>query len=87
MESKTTHLNLSDGQVEESHAFADFQGRFGHTTHTHGRTETTVELEYDNFFKDCAVKALRELGVGHDELFGWRVNFVPNTVYVLEEVT
>ena len=79
----TAHLNLSDGQVEESHPFADFKGRLRDTTHTHGCTETTVELQDNNFLKDRTIKTLGELGVGHNELLGWRVNLVPNAAYVL----
>lgn len=41
-----TYLDLPDGKVEESHAFTDFDGRLGGTTHTHGSSKTTVELEH-----------------------------------------
>jgi len=53
-------LDLPDTQVEESHSLTDLDRALRGTRHTHGSTETTIELENNKLIQE--VTALSRLG-------------------------
>jgi len=53
-------LDLPDTQVEESHSLTDLDRTLRGTRHTHGSTETTIELENNKLIQE--VTALSRLG-------------------------
>ena len=76
----STHLDLADREVEESHALADLDNRLGTDT-AHGSTETTVELEDGELVEDGRVDLVKDL-VGAD-LLGLRgVDLLPVTTTI-----
>jgi hypothetical protein len=50
----TTHLNLPNGQVKESHTLPNLNDGLGSNT-THGSTKTTVQLQNSKLVEDCRV--------------------------------
>ena len=50
----STHLNLPNGQVKESHTLPNFNDGLGSNT-THGSTKTTVQLQNSKFVENCGV--------------------------------
>jgi len=69
-------LDLSHAQVEESHSFAHFNDRFrAHTTH--GRAETSIELQDGELVEDGGVLGWRECAVRHYLLLLGRLDLVP----------
>lgn len=71
-----THLNLTNAQVQEGHAVADFNDGLGADT-AHSGAEATVKLEDGKLVEDRGVNVLRKGAVGHDLVLLERGDLVP----------
>jgi hypothetical protein len=71
-----THLNLSDGQVEEGVAFSDLDDGLGADA-AHARSETAVQLEHDELIEESGAFGLFDVVVMHDLFRIRRVDSVP----------
>ena len=72
-------LDLTDGQVEEGHVVLDFERRF-RAGHTHGSTETTVNLEDGELVEVLVVNLSREFVVGNNLVCRRGFDAVPVTM-------
>jgi hypothetical protein len=69
-------LNLSDGQIEEGHAIADFNDRLWADA-AHRGTKTTVELEYGKLAQESDRLRVGKLIVVDNLVLGRRCNAIP----------
>lgn len=71
-------LDLSHSQVEEGHVVLDFECTL-RSGHTHGSSETTVDLEDGELVEVLLLDRSREVGIGHDLVISGGVNPIPVT--------
>lgn len=77
--SSETYLNLSDREVEEGHSLSNLDDGLG-TNATHGRSETSVQLEYSELVEQSGVVGLGKIGIGDNLLGLGRFNLGPVAV-------
>lgn len=71
-------LDLSDGQVEEGHVVLDLESTL-RSSHTHGGSETTIDLQDSKLVEVLGVCWRGESGIGNDLVFSRRLDAFPIT--------
>ena len=69
-------LDLPHGKVEEGHVVLNFKSGLG-TSHTHGGTQATVDLEDGKFIEDGRIRSIFESIKGDDLVSSRRLDTVP----------
>ena len=72
-------LNLTNSQIKEGHVILDLESRF-RASHTHGSTETTIDLEDSELIEVLRVDLGREFVVGNNLVCRGGFDAVPVTM-------